>query len=509
MESMTKEKETNINQSSKMEALKRRLYDINALDMAGWIFGWDQEVNMPKEGAAARAEHLSILSRMSHELLVDDQTQRLLEDAKQEANPGSAEEALVRLVQRKMDIATKLPAALVEKKAKASSVGQHIWQQARAENNFEKFRPYLEENFSIAQEEANAIGYKEHIYDALLDQYEEGATANECKQMFDSIKAPLVSLIQNINENGRRIDNQLLNKPYEEQTMLEFIKKVLGECGFDFNKGRLDKSTHPFCSGFSINDSRITTRFIPDISSALLSSMHEMGHAFYEMGSTQAWDRLPMVHGVSLGVHESQSRLWENIVGRSKAFWKHYYPELQKYAPSLSDVSLDDFHSALNKVTPSFIRVEADELTYNMHVMLRFELECDLLTNKLQIKDLPSAWNDKMKAYLGITPPNDTLGCLQDVHWSWGSIGYFPTYSIGNLLSCQIWKTLQREIPNTEELIEKAQFAPIHNWLKTNVYQHGSRYAPKDLVKRVTGKPLDPKDYLDVLTAKYKGIYEL
>jgi carboxypeptidase Taq len=279
--------------------------------------------------------------------------------------------------------------------------------------------------------------------------------------------------------------------------------------GFDFTRGRQDTAPHPFCTGWSIGDIRLTTRYKPYIGSAIFGSLHEAGHGMYEQGSPMSWDRTPLAGGVSLGVHESQSRTWENIVGRSKAFWSYFLPALQGKFPALDGYDLDTFYRAINKVEPSYIRVEADELTYNLHVLTRFEIECDILSDKLKVKDLPEAWNAKYSEYLGITPRNDAEGCLQDVHWSTGLIGYFPTYSMGNLLSYQIWGALQNDVPNTDELMAAGNFAPILGWLQENVYSQGRRYTPKELIQRVTGKPMAATDYLAALEKKYTEIYDL
>jgi len=279
--------------------------------------------------------------------------------------------------------------------------------------------------------------------------------------------------------------------------------------GFDFNRGRQDTAPHPFCTGWSVGDIRLTTRYKSYIGSAIFGSLHEAGHGMYEQGTPSKWDLTPLAGGVSLGVHESQSRTWENIVGRSKPFWSHFLPALQAKFPALGGHNLDTFYRAINKVEPSYIRVEADELTYNLHVLVRFEIELDVLTGKLDVKDMPEAWNAKYTEYLGITPRNDAEGCLQDVHWSMGSIGYFPTYSMGNLLSYQIWGALQKDIPNTDELMASGQFGPILEWLKSKVYSQGKYYTPKELVLKVTGKPMDAEDYLAGLGKKYTEIYNL
>ncbi len=496
--------------STTFAALKERCYEINALESASHALEWDQQTCMPPGGAEARAEHLGILSRLAHEMLINDETRKLAEAAKTEVQPGSEEEAFVRVIERKIDLATKVPTKLVEEKSKLASKAQDVWIRAKKNSDFESFEPYLAQMFERCKEEANYLGYKEHIYDALLDQFEEGSTTAECKQVFESIKAPLIALIHQIKTSDQQPDTAVLSQGHWDQAKLEqTIKEMLTTIGYDLNRGRLDVAAHPFCSGWSINDTRITTRYIPYPSSAILTCLHEAGHGMYEQGSLQKWDRTPLAGGISLGVHESQSRLWENIIGRSKEFWHYFLPKFAQVAPELSSVSLDKWYRANNKVEPSFIRVESDELTYNLHVLLRFELECDILSDTISVKDVPEAWNAKMNKYLGVTPPDHAHGCIQDVHWSAGLIGYFPTYTIGNLLSYQIWNTLRKDVPNTKELVSQGNFQPILSWLQEKIYIHGKRYTPKDLIQKVTGKPLGASDYLEGLTAKYKEIYDL
>lgn len=496
-------------QMSKLELLKARLADVNALNSAVAIMDWDQNTYMPRGGATARAEHVGILSRMAHELFTDDETRELLDRAKGEVEAGTDEAAMIRVTQRDLDIRTKIPAELVEEKSKLAAHAHEVWREARAANDFPKFAPLLERMFDIARQEAECLGYKEHIYDALLDLYEEGATAADARQMFDSLKGPNVALVKEITSRGRKIDDAPLYGEWDLEKQRAFTEMLVKAIGFDMERGRQDTAPHPFCTGWSVGDIRLTTRFKPYLPSAIFGSLHEAGHGMYEQGSPPQWDRTPLAGGVSLGLHESQSRTWENIVGRSRAFWKRYLPELQKTFPGLSAFTVDSFYRAINKVEPSFIRVEADEVTYNLHVLVRFEIECDVLTRSLAIKDLPEAWNAKYTEYLGVTPKTDADGCLQDVHWSQGSIGYFPTYSMGNLLSYQIWNALQRDLGDTDALIEAGNFRVILGWLQEKIYRQGRKYTPKDLVMRVTGKPIGADDYLAGLDAKYREIYEI
>ena len=380
--------------------------------------------------------------------------------------------------------------------------------EARKANNFKGFASSLERMFDIAREEAEHLGYTDHIYDALLDQYEEGGTAADARTMFETVKGPQVDLVRRIAEKPE-VDDSFLTGNWDAGDQAKFTEKLLAKIGFDMSRGRQDTAPHPFCTGWSVNDIRLTNRFQSYLGTSIFGALHEGGHGMYEQGSPQKWDLTPLAGGVSLGVHESQSRFWENIVGRSRGFWKSTLPDLNAAFPALGNPSLDTFYRAINKVRPSFIRVEADELTYNLHVLIRFELECAILTRELDVADLPEAWNAKYTEYLGVTPRTDSEGCLQDVHWSGGMIGYFPTYSMGNLLSYQIWETLKKDVTNTEELFEAGNFAPILEWLVQKVYSHGRSIPPKELVLKVTGMPLSADEYLAGLSAKYTELYGL
>ena len=493
--------------SDRIGKLKARMYEINALHAAVGIMDWDQQTYMPKGGSEARGEHVSILSRMAHDMLVDGETHDLLERAASDLNGSAEDAALVRNVRRDYDHATKIPSSLVAEKSRLSSLAHEQWVEARAKNDFKSFAPTLERMFELVRQEAECLGYKDHIYDALIDLYEEGATAADCRRMFEALKGPIVSLVKDISEKGKPVDDKPLYGTWDVAKQREFTEMLIRTIGFDMDRGRQDIAPHPFCTGWSVGDIRLTTRYKDYIGSAIFGSLHEAGHGMYEQGSPMEWDRTPLVGGVSLGLHESQSRTWENIVGRSKAFWSRFLPDLQKTFPTLASIGLDDWYRMINKVAATPIRVEADEVTYNLHVLVRFELECDVLTGALAIKDLPEAWNAKYQAYLGFTPKSDSEGCLQDVHWSGGMIGYFPTYSMGNLLSYQIWSVLSRDLGDPNALIAKGDFAPILGWLREKIYSQGKKYTPKELVQRVTGKPMGTEDYVTGLTAKYRDIY--
>ena len=488
-----------------LEILKARLADVNALRVASTVMDWDQQTFMPPGAANARAQHLGNLQRMAHEVFTDEATLAALEGATPESDDDVA---LLRVVKRDLELSTKIPSALVAEKGHLAGIAHEEWVHARATNDFAGFAPTLERMFEIARQEAEYFGYQDDIYDALLDQYEEGATAAEVHAMFDSIRGPQVELVKAI-QSADPVDDSALYGEWSQSAQAELTREMVASLGFDFNRGRQDTAPHPFCTNFSCNDVRLTTRYKDYLPSSIMGSMHEAGHGLYEQNSPEKWDLTFLAGGVSLGLHESQSRLWENIVGRSPEFWNLWFPRLKQAFPELLVNSAAEFYRLINKVKPSLIRVEADELTYNLHVLIRFEIESAILKGELKVSELPDAWNAKYEAYLGITPESDSVGCLQDVHWSQGSIGYFPTYSMGNLLSYQIWNAMAAEVPNQNELIGQGEFGPILSWLREKIYSRGRYLTPKQLVLEVTGKPMQAADYLDGLGTKYRTLYGL
>jgi carboxypeptidase Taq len=491
--------------ATEYSALSARLEDLNAIRSAIAMMDWDQQTYMPRGGADARAEHVGILSRMFHEMFTADETANLLAKAKADDEDQAA---TLRVVKRDFDLATKIPTDLVAEKSRLAAIGHELWVKARKTNDFKTFAPTLERMFEIARLEAGYLGYKEHIYDALLDQYEEGATAADCRKMYEDLKAPTVDLVRRISEKPV-VDDSKLYGDWDVQKQKEMTEMLVAAIGFDMNRGRQDVAPHPFCGGWSVGDVRLTIRYQSYIGSAIFGCLHEAGHGMYEQGSPMAWDRTPLAGGVSLGLHESQSRTWENVVGRSRPFWKHFLPKLQQTFPALNSFDVDSWYRAINKVKPSLIRVEADEVTYNLHTLIRFEVECDVLTGDLKVMDIPEAWNGKYEEYLGVRPPTDSDGCLQDVHWSQGSIGYFPTYSMGNLLSYQIWDVLAKDLGDVDAMMGRGEFAPILGWLREKIYSKGRKYTPRDLVMQVTGKPMGAHDYVVGLRKKYDEIYNL
>lgn len=496
----------------KLRTLKDRMASVSDLGGASMTLFWDRQVYMPVGAVESRAEQLATLSRISHEILTDAETGRLL-DALGGLDPETDDGALVRVARRAYDRATRIPSRLVEELSRARSTAEPAWVKARAESDWPSFAPHLEHLVSLQRESAEHLGYEEHPYDAMVDAYEPGQTKARLVEMFDGLKAGIVPLLREVYDSLETGEDRAapLRGAFDERKQEEFGRAVISAFGYDWSRGRQDRAVHPFCAGISRDDVRITTRFDPAwLSPALFATFHESGHAMYEQGVAPAYDRTPLAGGTSLGVHESQSRLWENLVGRSRPFWTHYYPKLRETFPDrLGDTDLETFYRAINAVAPSEIRVEADELTYNLHILLRFELEVAITEEKLPIAELPEAWNAKMEEYLGITPKDDARGVLQDIHWAAGLFGYFPTYSIGSVLSVQLFDAATKQRPEIKEEIPRGEFGALLGWLRENVHRHGSKYDPEDLVERATGRPMDARPYLDYLRTKFGEMYGL
>lgn len=500
--------------SAALSALKSRLESVVSLGQVAALVEWDQQTYMPKGASESKGRQLAVLSRLAHEMFTDDETGELLQTATRElhgANYDSFDASLVRVAQLNYERARKLPADFVAEYTRLRSQAHEIWVKARAANDFAAFAPTLQQLFTLARQEADLRGWGKHPYDALIGTYEPGVTAADVEGMFADLRTDLIPLVAAIRERADSVDDSCLHQPFDEAKQQVFAEMVIADYGFDFARGRQDRSVHPFCTSFSRDDVRLTTRFDPNwLNPAMFGTFHEAGHGMYEQGSNADLEGSMLCGGTSLGVHESQSRMWENVVGRSRGFWQQYYPKLQATFPAqLGSVPLDTFYRAINKVSPSFIRVEADEATYNLHIMIRFELEMALLDGSLLVQDLPTAWNDKFKAYLGIVPPTDALGVLQDVHWSAGLIGYFPTYSMGNLLSVQLFDKAVAAYPTIPTQITEGKFSDLLGWMREHIHQHGAKYQPKELIERATGEPMQSRSYMRYLKAKYSDIYGL
>ncbi|HMK08286.1 MAG TPA: carboxypeptidase M32 [Anaerolineales bacterium] len=497
-----------------LERFRSLLGEIFDLRATAAVLEWDQQVNLPSGGAANRAAQLSTISRLTHEKFTSDELGAALEAARRDAaslDPDSDDARLVSKVAYDFNKARRVPSAYVAENSRATALAHDAWAKARPANDFAAFRPHLQEVVRLRRAYAEFFAPYAHPYDPMLDDFERGLKMPQVKAVFDELRPRQVALVRAIAERGRPVDNSLLQRDYDVQKQWDFGIEVARAFGFDFDRGRQDKSAHPFTTSFGLGDVRITTRLYPRLlSSSIFSTMHETGHALYEQGSPPELDRTPLLGGSSLAIHESQSRLWENMVGRSLPFWKGFYPRLQGLFPAgLGQVDLETFHRAINKVEPSLIRVEADEATYNLHIMLRFELEIALAEDRLPIADLPAAWNDKMREYLGLTPPNDAQGVLQDVHWSGGILGYFPTYALGNLVAAQLWEKVNADMPDLSRQIERSDFSGLLGWLRTNIHRHGSKFEATELLQRVVGGGLSAAPYLRYLEAKYGEIYGL
>lgn len=493
--------------------LKETLAEVDDLSRASALLEWDQQAYAPRASAEARGQQLGTINKIGHERFTSPETGKLLENLQKAAkdwDPDSDDARLIKVTAKRHERALKVPPAMVVEKAEITSLAAQAWQEARAKSDFPHFQPHLETVLDWTQRFVKLFEPVDHPYDALLDEYEPGMKTAEVQAIFDDVRPKQVELIKAIAAKPA-IDERVLHQQFPEKAQWDFGVEVITAFGYDWDRGRQDKVTHPFMTNLGYGDQRITTRVYEDFYNAhIFGTMHEAGHALYEQGIPKQLARSPLYNGTSLGVHESQSRLWENLVGRSKPFWSHFYPRLQKVFPNqLSKIKMEDFYKAINRVAPSFIRVEADEATYNLHIMLRLGLEIDLLEGKVPVMDLPTVWNERFNAYLGITPPDDAQGVLQDVHWSYALMGYFPTYALGNLISAQIWEVIQRELPDLDQQIAKGEFATLLGWLRDKLHRHGAKFEPQEMVQKVAGSRIDGAAYIRYLQRKFGEIYGL
>lgn len=497
----------------KLEQFKHMITVITDLGRAEAVLGWDQQVYMPRGGGEDRGNILETVASLVHQKFTSKEIGDLLADLKPYAetlDPDSDDACLIKRVAHDYEKETKVPTEWVAEFARVTTLSQMAWEDAREKDDFELFRPHLEKVVGLRRAYAAFFQPYDHVYDPLLDGFEPGLKTADVKRIFEALRPQQVALLKEIAAKPE-VDDAFMHIAYSEQGQWDFGVDVVTRFGYDWNRGRQDKSVHPFTTSFGIDDVRITTRFDPSrAASALFSTMHEAGHAMYEQGISPSLRRYPLADGASMAVHESQSRMWENLVGRSKSFWKFFYPKLvEKFPQQLGGVSLEQYYRGINKVEPSFIRVEADEATYNLHIMLRLELEIALMEGSVQVVDLPGLWNKKMEEYLGVVPPNNREGLLQDVHWSGGLFGYFPTYALGNLVSAQLWEKIHESIPNLEDQISSGKFDELLAWLRTNIHLHGAKYEPQELIKKVTGTGITPEPYMRYLRGKYSEIYNL
>jgi carboxypeptidase Taq len=502
----------------KYKAYKSKLAKIADISYSTAILGWDQETYMPEKGAGFRAQQLSTLSGIIHDEFTDKEFGKILK--KLDSNPKKLNEKQRRNVTQTLKDykrQKKYTREFVELLSKTTSECFQAWQKARKENNFKLYAPHLTKMISLKRKEADLLGYKKHPYDALLDQYEPGARVADLDVLFKDVREQLVVFVKKIAaaipqplKRGEG-DDKFMYLHYPKDKQWDFGMDLLKQMHFDFEAGRQDISAHPFTTSFSAKDVRLTTRIAEDnLKSMIWSCIHEGGHGLYEQGLPDSEYGLPSGEAISLGIHESQSRLWENMVGRSLPYWKANYKKLQKYFPgNLNNVSVEQFYKAANIVTPSLIRTEADELTYHFHILIRYEIEKALMEGKLKVVDLPAYWNARYKEYLGVKVPNDAQGVLQDIHWSHGSIGYFPTYSLGSFYAAQFFATAKKEVKSLENNIENGNLLPLVEWLREKIHIHGKYYSAEELCKKVTGEKLNFNHFIKYAKEKYSTLYNL
>lgn len=500
--------------SQHLEELKTRIAEVSDLRRVNAVLGWDQSTYMPPEGAAARGRQMATISKLSHEKFIDDRMGELLAELSSQDGLSDDDAALVSVLQKDFDKAVRVPASFLAEFSEHVAASYQAWTEARAANDFPTMQPILEKNLDMSRQYAEYLGYDSssgHIADPLINESDEGMTVAEVRPIFAALREELVPLVKAVSEQ-ESIDDSCILKFFPHDKQLAFGTQIAQDFGYDLNRGRLDLTYHPFCTTFSINDVRITSRINDaDFGDCLFSILHETGHGLYELGVSQSLEGTPLADGTSSGVHESQSRLWENIVGRSHACWQYYFPLLQETFPDeFAGIDVDTFYRAINKVSPGLIRVDADELTYNLHVILRFELECQLLEGSLEIKDLPEVWHSRYESDLGVRAPSDVDGVLQDVHWYAGAIGgAFQGYTLGNILSAQFYDAAVTAHPSISDEIGKGEFQTLHNWLKENIYQFGRKLTADEVTKHASGQSMTIEPYMSYLRGKYSELYSL
>jgi carboxypeptidase Taq len=494
--------------NEKLDELKNRLREVEDLKSVTAVLSWDQSTYMPPGGAAARGRHMALTARLAHERFIDPAVGHLLDDLQPYGESlayDSDDAALIRKARHDYERSIRVPPQLLAVLNEHGALSYQAWTTARPANDFATMRPMLEKTLDLSRRLADCFPGYEHIADPLIDFADEGMKAESVRALFADLRAELVPLLRQVLDQSPA-DDSCLYQQYPEEQQRVFGEAIIKQLGYDFSRGRQDKTHHPFMTKFSLGDVRITTRFQPDyLGDGLFSTIHEAGHAMYEQGIDMSYEGSPLAHGTSAGVHESQSRLWENVVGRSRVFWGHYYPQLQATFPhQLGNVSLDTFYRAINKVQPSLVRTEADQMTYDLHVMIRFDLELALLEGTLAMRDLPEAWHARYQSDLGITAPDDRDGVLQDVHWYGGVIGgAFQGYTIGNIMSALFYHQALMAHPEIPAEIGRGEFGTLHGWLRENFYRHGAKYTANELVERLTGGPLTIEPYLAYLRGKF------
>ncbi|MCK8502952.1 carboxypeptidase M32 [Myxococcus fulvus] len=489
--------------------LLSRMQELKDLQGLIGLATWDQETYLPSKAGPARAQQLSTLQGLHHERLVDPRLGEALSKASVEPGLTEDEQAMVAVLQREREREVRVPAALVRALAEAQSHGLHAWREARKERRFARFQPALQRLLSLRREQADAYGHDGERYDALLEGYEPGMRVSRLTPVLTALREQLVPMVGKLTGTGKRPRPVFDGRRFDKDAQWRFTLKLLEDIGFDLEAGRQDLSIHPFTGGTHALDVRLTTHVDESNPlSAIFSTIHEAGHGLFEQGFAPELHRTPLAASPSMGLHESQSRLWENQVGRGRPFWEHYFPLLRDSFPeALKGVDLEDFLAAVNEVRPSLIRIESDEVTYNLHIAVRYELELLLFRDALPLDDVPAAWNERMERYLGVTPPDDTQGVLQDIHWAWGELGYFPTYSLGNLYAASLYRVAGRELTDLDAQLRQGRMLPLRDWLRDRVHRHGFRLPAEERMRVVTGQGLTDADFLTHLRSKYGALY--
>ncbi|MEM6960553.1 MAG: carboxypeptidase M32 [Myxococcota bacterium] len=494
-----------------MKRLRHQLREVADLESIAAVLEWDQNTYMPQGGAEARGRQLAVIQTIAHRQLVSDEMRSLLRQLAPISDRDDEDGALIRKAARKAERARRMPSEFVSELKEHLSRSYVCWTQARKHSDFASVQPFLEKTLELSLRKSEYLGFENHPMDPLVDQWDPGMNVSTVRSLFSELRSELLPLVRKIVDQPRK-ESSIAGVPFDEERQLAVGRYIAEALGYDFERGRQDLTHHPFMTRLSGGDVRITTRVLPnDLEYSLFSTIHETGHALYEQGIRADFDASPLGEGASAGVHESQSRLWENLVGRSLSFWKRFYPELQTHFPEqLQEVDLDSFYSSINRVEPSLIRTEADEVTYNLHVMLRFELECQMLEGTLRVSDLPEAWNARMSDDFQLKPTEDRLGVLQDVHWYCETIGgLFQGYALGNVMSAQFYYAAIQSEPKVAEGVAEGDFKPLRDWLTAHVYQHGARYEPIELIEKATGKPLAIDDFMTYLLEKFGALYSL
>jgi len=491
-----------------IEAYRNHLGEMAKYVSALSVLGWDQETHMPPKGVLVRSEVRGLLSKKMFELLVSDELARYLAELRETEGLSAVEQASVRRVGKRHDRNRAIPPALVEERSIAQSQAQAAWVAARKASDFKAFQPHLEKMVGYARKFAEYYGYEEHPYDALIEDFEPGMTCRKLKEVIDPLRAELVPFLRRLMDDGTKPDASVLEGTFDTDVQRRLARRALEVILYDFEAGGLADVAHPFTTTIGPGDVRVTNRYLEkQLLSGLFGALHEGGHGLYNQGIPADLFTLGLSRGASNGIHESQSRMIENQIGRSLPFWKFFQPVLAEFFPQFRKAKPEALYAAANVVAPSYIRVEADEVTYNFHIMLRFEIEAGLIDGSIDVADLPKLWNDAMKRYLGIVPPNDAQGVLQDVHWSQGSFGYFPSYMLGNLYAAQLLATIRKQLPNLDATIEKGDLKPLLGWLRENVHRYGAMYEPQELIERITGKALDSAYFVRYVKDKFGAIY--